>query len=137
MKRGRIGMENDIDKMQVDLHVLLGKGLEGGGKGGTEGYEGIGSREGIVLDDFIHNGCKERNGHKRKGCKLRVTLGCQHDSTHRFYDVDCILYGKRELLDGLNPLNHFPLRRELLTDRVRILCNLITYTQSYGHAGKE
>lgn len=48
-----------------------------------------------------------------------------------------VLYGKRELFDGLNPLDHFPLRRELLTDRVRILCNLITYTQSYGHAGKE
>lgn len=130
-------MENDINKMQVDLHVLLGKGLKGGGKGGVKGYEGIGSREGIVLDDFIHNGCKERYRHKRKGCKLRVTVGCQQHSTNRFYDVDCVLHGKRELLDGLNPFDHFSLRRELLTDRVRILCNSITRTQSYGHAGKE
>ena len=57
-------MENGINKMQVDLHVLLGKGLKGGGKGGTEGHEGIGSRKGIVLDDFIYNGCKERYCHK-------------------------------------------------------------------------
>ena len=102
-------MDDDIDKMQVDLDVLLGKKLEGGRKGRTEGYERIGFGKGIVLNDFIHNRCIERRRHKRQRCKLGITNDCQYYSSNSFYNIDCVFHRKWTLFDRLNPLDHLPL----------------------------